>query len=84
MDVCVHADVLAASVRQNEHEVCGLPADARKGQKIVHPIGNPAAKTIQQLPAGSFHVARLVAVEADRINQFSNPSGRQSRHRRGH
>ena len=69
------------SIRENQHQVRGLAADTRQRQQLVHGRGRLAAEIPEQLRAGRLDVARLVAVEADRIDQLLDLLDGQLRHR---
>jgi len=81
MHVRVDADVLQALERQDEHEIRGLPPDARKCEELLHGAWHPAAVAFDEDAARCPDVPRLVPIEADRINQPLNLLDRQPRHR---
>ena len=58
-----------AAVRQDQHQVRGLAADARQRQQLLHRRRHAAAEARQDLSQVCLHVDRLVAIEADRIDQ---------------
>jgi len=81
MHVRVDADVLAAAVREDEHEIRRLAADTRQRQQIVHCVRHLAAEPREDLPARRLHVPRFDSVKADRIDQPFDLLRRELRHR---
>ena len=69
VDVGIDADVLRAPVRQDQHQVRGLPSDARQRQQLAHGPRHPSAEPAQDLAARVLHVDGLVPIEADRIDE---------------
>jgi len=81
MHVRVDANTLAALEGQNQHEVRRLASDAGQRQQLVHRAGHAAAVTLDEQPTGFLDVPRLVAVEADGINQPLDLLDGERRHR---
>ena len=77
----VDADVPAAFVGENQHQVRRLAAHARQREELLHGARRSAAEILEQLRAGRLDVARLVAIEAHRIDQLLDLPGAELRHR---
>jgi len=79
--VRIDADVLQALEREDQDQVGCLAADARQREELVHRPGHPATVLVYDDPAGFFQVLRLVAVEADGIDEALDPFRGELRHR---
>ncbi len=81
MDVDVHADVAAALEPEDQHEVRGLATDARQRHQLLHRRRHTAIEVGDEHLAARFHVPRLVAIEANRIDQPLDLGDREPGHR---
>ena len=81
--VRVDADILAALIGEDQHEVRGLASNAWQCEQLFHRGRCLAAEILQQFGACRLDVTRFVTVEADRINQLLDLLDGQLRHRFG-
>src|SRR5688572_165427 len=81
MHVRVHADVLAALEAENQHQVRRLAADTRQHHQLLHRRRDPAPEPLDEHLAAGFYMARLVAIEADGIDQLLDLPHLEPRHR---
>jgi len=83
VDVGIDADVLAAAEGQDQDQVRRLPSHARQRQQLLHRRWDPPAEALEERQRRRLHVARLVAVEAHRVDQALDFAGAEGRHTLG-
>ena len=86
MHVRVDADVVAAAMREDQHQVRRLAPHAGQRQQLLHRRRHAAAEASTICSAGLVHVHGLVAIEADGVDQLLDlarrsawPSSRRAR-----
>src|SRR5262245_56363825 len=69
MHMSVDTDVVLATERENHHQVRGLTSHSWQRDELVQRAGDLAVEPFDQRLGCRPHEARLVAIEADRVDQ---------------
>ena len=76
----IHANVLAALERKNEHEIGRFPADPGKHQQLLHRLWHMTAESAHKDATRRFHMTGFVSVEADWIDEAFDLPDRELDH----